>query len=73
MLITINRTYDVDWFDNWGETGWNLIENFDTLEEAVKCAKEESKKYRVRIMIVDTSTDDNFETTYQCYRGWKVD
>ena len=71
MLITVNRTYDVDWLDEWNETGWHLVKNYPTLEDAVKCAKEESKKRTVRIMIVDTPTDNSLAETYKCYRDWK--
>ena len=71
MLITVNRTYDVDWLDDWNETGWHLVKNYDTLEDAIKCAKEESKKHTVRIMIVDTPTNNSLAETYECYRDWK--
>lgn len=72
MLITVNRTYDVDWLDTWGETGWILYKTCDTLESAIKVAKEANKEhYTVRIMIIDTPTDNSLAETYECYRGWK--
>lgn len=72
MLITVNRTYDVEWLDNWGETGWHLFGSYRTLEYAIKYAKEANKKhYTIRIMIVDTPTDSSFAKTYKCYRDWK--
>lgn len=73
MIITINRTYEVEWFDNgWGETGWHLVKSYDTLKEAIDCAKETSKKYStVRIMMIDTPIDNRLAQIYTPYRNWK--
>lgn len=71
MLITVNRTYEIHWLDGWNGTGWHLIKSYSTLEDAIKCIKEESKKQIVRLIIIDTPIDNSLIQTYMCYEGWK--